>query len=442
MFSTSRFLASFRPFFFVSCFSAAVFSSSCHALDLLSAWREALSYDAQYTAARATRDAGLEQLPQGRAGLLPTVSINASTASNFQESQLRSHGAPQLSTRYRSNSWTVQLSQPVFRWQNWVNYTQAELAVAAAELQWVYAGQDLILRVAQAYFDILVAQDALTTAKSQKQAIGEQLEAAKKNFTHGNASITDIHEAQSRFDLVNAQEISARSQLRLRKKVLRVLTGKEVDDIKTLRPEQWITMAKTGNLHVQLGQNTLEIATREIEKQRAGHLPTLDLVISRGSNHQGKNLTLGSVQPGFDTTSNAAMLQLQVPIFSGGGILSKGREAVAQREKALAELDNVRRKAALEAEEAYLGVFSGLAETKAYEAAVLSSQSSLDSNRVAFRVGLRINIDVLNAQRQLYDTRQQLTRARVDTLLSMLKLKAAAGSLGEEDIAAVNALLE
>lgn len=201
-------------------------------------------------------------------------------------------------------------------------------------------------------------------------------------------------------------------------------------------------MAKTGNLHVQLGQNTLEIATREIEKQRAGHLPTLDLVISRGSNHQGKNLTLGSVQPGFDTTSNAAMLQLQVPIFSGGGILSKGREAVAQREKALAELDNVRRKAALEAEEAYLGVFSGLAETKAYEAAVLSSQSSLDSNRVAFRVGLRINIDVLNAQRQLYDTRQQLTRARVDTLLSMLKLKAAAGSLGEEDIAAVNALLE
>jgi outer membrane protein len=148
------------------------------------------------------------------------------------------------------------------------------------------------------------------------------------------------------------------------------------------------------------------------------------------------------VYPGYDTTTNMTALQLQMPLFSGGGVASKDREAVALRERALAELEDVRRRAGIEAEEAYLGVFSGLAEVKAYEAAVHSSQSSLDSNRVAFRVGLRINIDVLNAQRQLYDTRLQLTRARLNTLLSLLKLKAAAGSLNEDDVAAVNALLE
>lgn len=436
------------------CLLFASLSSPCHAIDLLGAYRDALTHDAQYAAARAARDAGLEQLPQGRAGLLPSVSLNASIASNRQESQLRYPGAQMLSSHYSSTSWAVQLTQPVFRWQNWVTYTQAELAVAAAELQWVYAGQDLILRVAQSYFDVLSAQETLLTAQSQKQAIGEQLEAVKKGFKYGAAMITDVHEAQSRFDLVLAQEISARSDLALRKRVLRALTGRNADEVKSLRPgvlltpprpeniETWIASAETGNLKVQLGQNALEIATREIEKQRAGHLPTLDFVASHGKSYQGKYLTLGAVHPGFDTSTNMTALQFQMPLFSGGGVTSKEREVAALREKTLAELESARRGAALEAEEAYLGVFSGLAEVKAYEAAVHSSQSSLDSNRVAFRVGLRINIDVLNAQRQLYDTRRQLTRARLDTLIALLKLKAAAGSLSEDDVIAVNALLE
>ncbi|MDR1274799.1 MAG: TolC family protein, partial [Candidatus Accumulibacter sp.] len=244
----------------------------------MSAYRDAQLHDAPYAAARAARDAGLEQLPQGRAGLLPNVSLNASVASNRQESQLRYPGAQMLSSHYSSTSWAIQLTQPVFRWQNWVSYTQAELATAAAELQWVYAGQDLILRVAQSYFDVLSAQDALVTVQSQKQAIGEQLDAVKKGFKYGAATITDVHEAQSRYDLALAQEISARSALSLRKRVLRTLTGKNADKVKTLRagvllappaPEKidpWIESAEAGNLKVQLGQNTLEIATREIEK--------------------------------------------------------------------------------------------------------------------------------------------------------------------------------
>jgi outer membrane protein len=202
---------------------------------------------------------------------------------------------------------------------------------------------------------------------------------------------------------------------------------------------QWSTMAETANPGVQAAQAAFEIAAREIEKQRAGHYPTLDLVASRNKNAVGN-----SAIPNFggsESDNNSIGLQLSIPIFAGGATVSKEREAVALKEKAAADLDNTRRQAALGARQAYLGVTSGLSQVKAYEAAMISSQSSLDSNKLGYEVGVRINIDVLNAQSQLYATQQSLSKARLDTLLALLRLKAAAGSLKEEDVQAINALL-
>jgi outer membrane protein len=429
--------------------------AGAQAADLLAVYRDALTYDAQFSAAKAQLDAGREKLPQGRAGLLPTIGFSANTVWN--RDSLNIDSTPPMNTyfKYNTNGWAVQLTQPLFRWQNWRGYTQSELAVAQAEAQFLQARYDVIVRVAQAYFDVLLAQETLAVTQSQKAAIGEQLESAKRNFEVGTATIVDTNEAQARYDLARAQEIAADSDLTVKRQVLRSIIGKEPELLKGLKagvkiaPPQpddigkWAETAEGGNAVVQQAQAGLEIASQEVDKQRAGHYPTLDLVASRSRNSQTGGLFGGTALPaGADMNATTVGLQLAIPIFSGGYTSSKDREAVALREKALSDLENARRQAALAARQAYLGVTSGLAQVSAYEAAVVSSQASLDSNKLGYEVGVRINIDVLNAQSQLYDTRQKLMKARLDTLVAELKLKSAAGNLAEEDLQAINALLE
>lgn len=420
------------------------------AADLLQVWRDATQHDAQYAAARAARSAGLEKLPQARAGLLPTLGLSANTTWNELDSTARSSGVT-LSRNYNSNGWSVTLSQPLFRWQNWLGYKQGELAVALAELQFAQAGQDLMLRVAQAYFDVLLAQEALATARAQKAAIAEQLALAKKSFEVGTATITDTHEAQARHDLAVAAEIAAENDLTVKRQVLRMLTGKEPETLKALKPGvqigapqpndlgQWVAAAEQSSLGVQLAQTSFDIAGREVERQRAGHYPTLDLVATHGKNSSGFSTTTGG---GVDTKSSTIGLQLALPIYAGGAVSSRERETAALYEKARADLDNARRQAQLAAKQAFFGVNAGLAQVKALEAGVASSRLALEANQLGYEVGVRINIDVLNAQSQLFDTQQKLAKARLDTLLAQLKLKAAAGTLSEADLAAINALLE
>ena len=427
--------------------------SACgvQAADLLQVYRDARSYDAQYAAARASRDAGLEKLPQGRAGLLPTIGMESQTQWNDGDYKSRAPGSTKNNDKFNSNYWAVSLTQPLFRWQNWVGYQQAELASTLAEVQFVLAGQDLMVRVTQAYFDVLLAQETLATAQAQKIAIAEQLESAKRNFEVGTATITDTHEAQARFDLAFAQEIGAENDLAVKRQILLTLTGKEPEALKGLKPRvqigrpqpdeigQWVTSAESSNLGVQLAQTSFEVASREIEKQRAGHYPTLDLVALRRN-----DVSNGSVASniGSDTNSSYVGLKLAVPLFAGGSVMSKEREAVALKEKARADLENARRTATLGARQSYLGVNAGLAQVKALEAGVASSRLAVESNKLGYEVGVRININVLDAQSQLFDARQKLAKARLDTLIAQLKLKSAAGSLSEDDLAAINALLE
>jgi outer membrane protein len=245
--------------------------------------------------------------------------------------------------------------------------------VAQAEAQFVAARQDLIVRVAQAYFDVLLAQDVLATAKAQKVAIAEQLESAKRNFEVGTATITDTHEAQARFDLTSAQEIAAENDLAVKRQALRSVIGKEPEGLRNLRngvqlagPQpadinKWVELAEAGSASVQIYQALSEIAQREVEKQRAGHYPTLDLVATHGKSGSGFSSTTGS---GTDSKSNTIGVQLSIPLFAGGATVSRDREAVALKEKAAADLDNARRTAALNARQAYLGVSSGLAQVK------------------------------------------------------------------------------
>lgn len=436
--------------------SAGGFAGIAHGADLMAVYRDAMAYDAQYAAARAALDAGREKLPQGRAGLLPNIGLSGSTVWNELDTNFRTPGVATRNSQYNTNGWTVSLTQPLFRWQNWVAYTQSELAVVQAEAQFRQAQQELIIRTVVAYFDVLVAQDVLATTQAQKISIAEQLESAKRNFEVGTATITDSQEAQSRFDLAVAQEIAAQNDLNVKRQVLRTVIGKEPEGLKNVRSmvqlktpqpadiEKWAEMAESDSTPVQVSQAQYEIAMREIERQRAGHYPTVDLVATRGRNSSTAIVAAGVAGggAGSDSNTNTIGLQLSVPIFAGGATSSKTREAVALKEKAAADLDYARRTAALNARQGYLGVTAGLAQVKAFEAALTSSQLSVESNKLGYEVGVRINIDVLNAQSQLYETRQKLVRARMDTLISLLRLKAAAGSLGEDDVVAINALLE
>jgi outer membrane protein len=423
-------------------------ASAAWPADLLQVYRDALANDAQFAAARAQRDADVEKLPQGRAGLLPTLGVTAS--SSFNDFDVKAGGF-NFDRRGNTNAYSLQLSQPLFRWQNWVQYRQGELLAVLGEVRLGLARQDLILRASQAYFDVLYAQDALAALVALREAAGQQLELAKKSFEVGTVTITDVHEAQSRFDLASAQEIAAASDLDVKREALAVVIGKEPEALAGLRkgaplprpePERigdWVQAAEGGNFDVQGQRLNTEVAEREVERARAGHYPTVDLVSSYGHTSGAS----ASNAPGVTKTDGGSIgVQFNLPLFAGGATSSRTREAVALRQKALADLDTARRGATLAARQAYLGVTSGMAQVKALEAAEVSSGSALEANQLGYEVGVRINIDVLNAQSQLAETRRQLAKARYDTLVAQLRLKAAAGTLGEEDVAALNDLLQ
>jgi outer membrane protein len=429
-------------------FVAPMLAQPLWAADLIQIYREARENDAAYAAARSTLDAGRERTPQARAGLLPTLSLSGNTVWNENDLYFRDSSTTR-NLNFNSNGYTLALSQPLFRWQNWVAFDQSKYQVAQAEAAFVQAGQDLILRVAQAYFDVLYAIENLNAVRTTKASIEQQLESAKRNFEVGTATIVDSQEAQSRFDLAVAQEIAAESELEVRQRTLQAIIGREPGALAPLRRnaeipqpqpadmKQWASAAESGNINVQIQTAALEIAAREVERQRAGHYPTIDLVAN-----VGKSTAFATVGGQLETEFQNVGVQLSLPIFQGGLVRSRQTEASANRAATESTLEQTRRNAALLARQNYLGSVNGLAQVRALKAALVSSQSSLESNRLGFDVGVRINIDVLNAETQVLVTRRDLARAVVDTLLSQLRLKAAVGNLSEDDVLEINALLD
>ena len=427
--------------------ATAFISLNAGASDLLQIYKEALINDAQFSAARASKLAGQERSVQGRAALLPRVTMDANvrrTQSEFDPDV----GATTKSSG-NTNSLGFTLSQPLFNWGSWETYEQSKLSVISADLQFAAAQQDLMLRVSQAYFDVLAAENTLKTLQAQKVAVAEQLASAKRNFEVGTQTITDTHEAQSQYDLITAQELAGQGDLEVKRAALRQIIGKDAGDLAKLKdgvqltapvPAQindWVSSAEKQNFVVATSQVGLEIAQREIKKSRSGHLPTLDLTATAGRN----SVNASVASPSGYSKPKTIGVTLNVPIFAGFGTDSKVRESIALEDKARNDLETARRNAAQAARQSYIGVVSGLAQIKAFEAAEISSQSALDSTKLGYQVGVRINIDVLNAQQKLSNTRQSLAKARYDSIMSGLRLKAAAGSLKEADLAEVNVLL-
>jgi outer membrane protein len=410
-------------------------------------YREAQANDARYAAARAELDAGREKLPQGRAGLLPAIGVTAGSAWN--DNRYHGDGQPSRRQGYNTHAWNLSLTQPLFRRQNLIQHGQAQWQVAEAEAVFAQASQDLILRVAQAYFDVLYARETLAAVRASKEAIASQLAQAEKNFEVGTATITDTHEAQSRFDLASAQELAGENELEVKRHALSVIVGREVGELARLRPdarlpppqpasmESWVQAAENNAYEVQGRQAALEVAQREVERARAGHYPTVDLVANIGKTDGSPSSSSSS---GVDERNIG--VQISIPIYEGGVVGSRTREAIARRSAAQSLLEDARRAAMLGARQSFLGVVNGLAQIQALDAALLSSTSALESNRLGYEVGVRINIDVLNAEQQVYLTRRDLAKARFDTLLAQLRLKAAVGTLSEEDLERIDPLLE
>ena len=377
--------------------------------------------------------------------------INGTANTTWNDGENRTTGN---AATFNSNGYNITLTQPIFRWQNIVQYKQSEFQVLQSEAQFGQATQDLVVRVAQAYFDVLAAQDNIEFIIANKIAISEQLAQAKRNFEVGTATITDTNEAQARYDLAVAQEISGQNALEVAVRALQQIIGQLPDQLTPLKAvamtvpspnvmDEWANAARGNNFVVRGNEAVFEIATREIERQRAGHYPNIDVVASTQDNTNANLAAAAALAGGsrVNIQQNSVGLQLSLPIFAGGSVLSRTREAVALREKARQDLEASRRAAEFNARQSYLNVTNGLAQVKALEQALVSSETALQSNRVGYEVGVRINIDVLNAQQQVFQTKRDLARARYDTILNGLRLKSAAGSLTENDVELVNALL-
>ena len=427
--------------------------AACPALaeDLLQVYRDAKAYDAVYASSRQALQAGLEKLPQGRALLLPSLNLSANTTnSNLTIGTYGSNPVAPGGRDFSTRGYQLSLSQPLFRPQNWAQYDQAEQQVRQSEATFGQAGQDLILRVTQGYVDVLAAQDNLALVNAQKTAIGEQLAQAKRNFEVGTATITDTHEAQARYDLTTAQGIVAQNAVDTQIRQLQQLTGKVYGRLQPLRPDikllppnpanmqSWVELAEKQSYPVAIQDSASQIANLQTKFARAGHYPTLDLVGSYGQTNQ-----TGSSVSAFSSQLNLGSvgLQLALPLYQGGAISSREREAAANYEKSKQDLENARRSSALSAQQNYLLVINGIATIGALEQALVSSQSALDSNKLGYEVGVRINIDVLNAQQQVFSTRRDLLVARYGTIMNQFRLKAAAGSLREEDLEQANRAL-
>ena len=417
--------------------------------DLLTLYREALANDAVLASARALQVATQERVPQARAALLPNLGANARYDYNLYRSS--TPGFPTLSSNYSVYGGGLDLTVPVYHAQNWTALDQAKLTVLQSEAQLAQSQQDLALRVANAYFNVLAARDQLIALVASKQATGEQLQQARREFEVGTKTIIDTNEAQARFDQIAAQEQVALGALLVRRSELQVIISREPDTLAPLRERpnlnpplpqdinSWVRAAEIGSYSVQIAASGYEIATREIQRQRDAYKPTVDLVSGYTINKfNGTQAT--DTNPRINSGSVGVVLN--VPIYTGGLIQSRVREALALQERSSFDLESARRASANAARDAFTGVNFGLAQVSALESAEVSARTQLESTQLGYEVGVRIQLDVLNATTQLVQTQRDLKRARYDVLLAGLRLKAAAGTLGDDDMASVNALLD
>jgi outer membrane protein len=432
-----------------------VAAQGAFAADLLSVYKDALTADPTYQAARFENLATKERLPQAKAGLGPQ--INASVSASETRSYLRDPGTNILGQANPkdvgsgSRSYGVNLSQPLYRAQTSIGVSQAELTVKSAEARVADARQDLVVRVAQAYFDVLLARDNVALSEAQKKAFAEQLAQAQRSFEVGTATIVDTLEAQARFDQTVAREISDKNDLEVRSRALEQLTGKPVGTIDPLRDplklegpqpnklDDWVTASNERNFSIIQSRLGFDVSKLEIDRTKAVHRPTVDATASVNGGRSPRE-NFGPLGP---SSYNASVgVQVSVPLWTSGLNESREREAVASRDRSEQDLERVRRQVNQSVRQFFLSVTSGIAQVRALEQALASTQKQLESTVLGRDVGVRTGVDVLNAQQSVFQTRRDLQSARYTYLMNTLRLKAAAGDLGDADIEKVNLALD
>jgi outer membrane protein len=429
--------------------SAAV--SSASAEDLMQIYRDAVSSDPVLGSARATWAATQELVPQARAGLLPIINLQGNANEQDFYEKLHTDPTATFHERYPNYNYIVTASQPLYRPQNTIALNQAREQVGQADYTLGSTQQDLIVRVIQAYLDVLLARFNIELTESQKAAVSENLAQAKRNFEVGTATITDTNDAQAKYDQIGAQEISARNDLDSKLAALRAIIGRPPKELKgfdrKFQPElpvpnaldPWVDKAIQDNFQVRIAQANLDIATLEVDRQQAGHYPTVDLVASFNQGYAGA-ASSAAVTGAFANDSRLGIVgvQLNVPIYQGGLINSRVRQAISNREKARQDLEFARRSAQLLAQTSFSGVTNGVAQVRAFEQALASAQVSYDSNKLGLEVGVRTNLDVLNQQQQVFQTRFNLAQSYYNFVINNLRLKQAVGTLTDVDVEQLN----
>jgi outer membrane protein len=413
------------------------------AQSLAQLYDSARAFDATYQSAKSQYDANLARAEQAKAGLYPTAGLSAGTSlSNVDNTN------PDVTRKPISQSISINGAYPLYRPANRATAKQGDKQAELAKTTLASAEQDLIVRVSQAYFEVLASKDGLAFVKAQKAAVAEQLASAKRNFEVGTSTITDSREAQARFDLVTAQEIAAENDLRVKKIALDQLVGKSNAEplplalplaLPALNPNDvnaWVAQSEQVHPNLQAAELAVAVAQLETQKAQAANGPTVDANASYAIN---RSL---NVSPANNRSNSATIgIALNMPLFTGYANQNRIKETLLLEDKARNDLEGAKRAIAQATRTAYFGVVSGMGQVKALEAAEASSQSALDANKLGYQVGVRINIDVLNSQSQLFQTKRDLAKARYDVLVGGLRLRQANGTLTADDINTVNALL-
>lgn len=430
----------------------ALAAGAAQAQSLQELYDAARAYDATYLAARAVADSAQYRYGQAQALARPSVGLGVGATRNETDLPAVGTAAGTVNPGWQGSTTSnagLSAKYAIFNRPNAGSIEQARLGVDVAQSDLATAEQDLIVRVAQAYFDVLAAKDTLSTSSANKAAIAEQLASAKRNFEVGTATITDTREAQARYDLATAQELAADNDLRVKRVTLDQLVGRAGVEPRPLAVpvalppvapstvEPWVSQAEGGHPAIRKAQLGLDIARIEIDRAQGARYPTVDLNATLGVQRQ----TGEGVSYTGTAKSGSLGVSVNLPVYSGGAITNRIKETMALEEKSRNDLDFARRSVEEGTKRAFFGVQSLQAQVKAYEAAEASSKLALEATQLGYKVGVRVNLDVLNAQTQLYTTQRDLAKARYDVLVNSLKLRQASGQLRPEDVTAINTLL-
>ena len=423
------------------------------ATDLLESYQLSLSNDPQYLGAGANNRAAQELTAQALALLLPDARIRGSvTANRLKVRRGTFFAADRGSNNFSRKDLVLTITQPIFNKQLFVQLGQAKKQTSQSDVEFAFALQDLIVRVSERYFGVLAARDDLEFRQAEQEANRQQLEQSQRRFEVGLIAITDVEESQAGFDLATAEVIAAETRLDNAREALREVTGQYFEVLQPvgetmplIEPgpndiDAWTETALQQNLQIQAANLSTQTAFDEIQRTEMGHVPTLDLV---ASHEYGRSSGGGAA--GRETTDireSRIGLELNVPLYQGGLVLSQTREARALYGQSLDGLESQRRSVQRQTRDAFLGVISGISLVKARNQAVVSTRSAVEAIQAGFEVGTRTSLDVLQAQQALFEAKRDNAAARYDYILDLLRLKQAAGTLAIDDVVEVNSWLE